>query len=77
MEDVDVHVGQTSHLAVVVEGKPDADILWFKVFDTRKLKLLHKCKLQKLQVFLSFNRLLPKGKRCVSTWFLLPFKALF
>lgn len=34
MEDVDVHVGQTSHLAVVVEGKPDPDILWFKVFNT-------------------------------------------
>ncbi|XP_037829718.1 striated muscle preferentially expressed protein kinase isoform X2 [Kryptolebias marmoratus] len=30
MEDVDVHVGQTSRLAVVVEGKPDPDILWFK-----------------------------------------------
>lgn len=31
MEDVDVHVGGTSRLAVVVEGKPDPDILWFKV----------------------------------------------
>lgn len=31
MEDVDVHVGETSRLAVVVEGKPDPDILWFKV----------------------------------------------
>lgn len=31
MEDVDVHVGETCHLAVVVEGKPDPDILWFKV----------------------------------------------
>uniref|UniRef100_A0A1A8ETI8 non-specific serine/threonine protein kinase n=1 Tax=Nothobranchius korthausae TaxID=1143690 RepID=A0A1A8ETI8_9TELE len=30
MEDVDVHVGETSRLAVVVEGKPDPDILWFK-----------------------------------------------
>uniref|UniRef100_A0A3Q0QTY0 non-specific serine/threonine protein kinase n=1 Tax=Amphilophus citrinellus TaxID=61819 RepID=A0A3Q0QTY0_AMPCI len=30
MEDVDVHVGETCHLAVVVEGKPDPDILWFK-----------------------------------------------
>ncbi|XP_032411956.1 striated muscle preferentially expressed protein kinase isoform X2 [Xiphophorus hellerii] len=30
MEDVDVHVGGTSRLAVVVEGKPDPDILWFK-----------------------------------------------
>lgn len=31
MEDVDVQVGETCHLAVVVEGKPDPDILWFKV----------------------------------------------
>ncbi|XP_040888475.1 striated muscle preferentially expressed protein kinase-like isoform X2 [Toxotes jaculatrix] len=30
MEDVDVHVGETTRLAVVVEGKPDPDILWFK-----------------------------------------------
>ncbi|XP_067439601.1 striated muscle preferentially expressed protein kinase-like [Thunnus thynnus] len=30
MEDVDVHVGETSCLAVVVEGKPDPDILWYK-----------------------------------------------
>lgn len=31
MEDVDVHIGETSSLLVVVEGKPDPDILWFKV----------------------------------------------
>lgn len=31
MEDVDVHTGETSRLAVVVEGKPDPDILWYKV----------------------------------------------
>ncbi|XP_036071735.1 striated muscle preferentially expressed protein kinase isoform X3 [Oryzias melastigma] len=30
MEDVDVHVGETSRLAVVVEGNPDPDILWYK-----------------------------------------------
>ncbi|XP_062417470.1 striated muscle preferentially expressed protein kinase [Pungitius pungitius] len=30
MEDVDVHIGETSSLLVVVEGKPDPDILWFK-----------------------------------------------
>uniref|UniRef100_UPI0037E7BA37 striated muscle preferentially expressed protein kinase n=1 Tax=Semicossyphus pulcher TaxID=241346 RepID=UPI0037E7BA37 len=30
MEDVDVHVGETSRLAVEVEGKPDPDILWYK-----------------------------------------------
>ncbi|XP_043965422.1 striated muscle preferentially expressed protein kinase-like isoform X5 [Gambusia affinis] len=30
MEDVDVHVGETLRLAVVVEGKPDPDVLWFK-----------------------------------------------
>ncbi|XP_068446545.1 striated muscle preferentially expressed protein kinase isoform X2 [Clinocottus analis] len=30
MEDVDVHIGETSRLAVVVEGKPDPDILWEK-----------------------------------------------
>ncbi|TNN70301.1 Striated muscle preferentially expressed protein kinase [Liparis tanakae] len=30
MEDVDVHLGETSRLAVVVEGKPDPDILWEK-----------------------------------------------
>lgn len=31
MEDVDVHIGETCRLAVVVEGKPDPDILWYKV----------------------------------------------
>ena len=31
MEDLDVDTGATSRLAVVVEGKPDPDILWFKV----------------------------------------------
>lgn len=31
MEDVDMHVGETCRLAVVVEGKPDPDILWYKV----------------------------------------------
>ncbi|XP_057680590.1 striated muscle preferentially expressed protein kinase-like isoform X3 [Corythoichthys intestinalis] len=30
MEDVDVQAGETSRLAVVVEGKPDPDILWYK-----------------------------------------------
>ncbi|CAN9498115.1 unnamed protein product [Ophioblennius macclurei] len=30
MEDVDVDVGETSRLAVVVEGKPDPDIFWYK-----------------------------------------------
>ncbi|XP_056286813.1 striated muscle preferentially expressed protein kinase isoform X2 [Pseudoliparis swirei] len=30
MEDVDVHIGETSRLAVVVEGKPEPDILWEK-----------------------------------------------
>ncbi|XP_058468448.1 striated muscle preferentially expressed protein kinase-like isoform X4 [Solea solea] len=30
MEDVDVHMGETCRLAVVVEGKPDPDILWYK-----------------------------------------------
>ncbi|XP_023820642.1 striated muscle preferentially expressed protein kinase isoform X4 [Oryzias latipes] len=30
MEDVDVHIGETTRLAVVVEGKPDPDILWYK-----------------------------------------------
>uniref|UniRef100_H3CSE2 non-specific serine/threonine protein kinase n=1 Tax=Tetraodon nigroviridis TaxID=99883 RepID=H3CSE2_TETNG len=30
MEDVDVYVGETTRLAVVVEGKPDPDILWYK-----------------------------------------------
>lgn len=35
MEDVDVHVGETSRLAVVAEGKPDPDILWFKVESTQ------------------------------------------
>ncbi|XP_070850331.1 striated muscle preferentially expressed protein kinase [Chaetodon trifascialis] len=30
MEDVDVHIGEMSRLAVVVEGKPDPDILWYK-----------------------------------------------
>ncbi|CAJ1086795.1 LOW QUALITY PROTEIN: striated muscle preferentially expressed protein kinase [Xyrichtys novacula] len=30
MEDVDVQVGETSRLAVEVEGKPDPDILWYK-----------------------------------------------
>ncbi|XP_077422199.1 striated muscle preferentially expressed protein kinase-like [Vanacampus margaritifer] len=30
MEDVDVRAGETTSLAVVVDGKPDPDILWFK-----------------------------------------------
>ncbi|XP_067357586.1 striated muscle preferentially expressed protein kinase isoform X3 [Channa argus] len=30
MEDVDVHIGETCRLAVMVEGKPDPDILWYK-----------------------------------------------
>ncbi|XP_071391591.1 striated muscle preferentially expressed protein kinase [Centroberyx affinis] len=30
MEDLDVDIGETSRLAVVVEGKPDPDILWYK-----------------------------------------------
>ncbi|KAK0135678.1 Striated muscle preferentially expressed protein kinase [Merluccius polli] len=30
MEDLDVDVGETSRLAVVVEGKPDPDIVWYK-----------------------------------------------
>nr|XP_057907999.1 striated muscle preferentially expressed protein kinase isoform X2 [Doryrhamphus excisus] len=30
MEDVDVEAGDTSRLAVVVEGKPDPDIFWYK-----------------------------------------------
>ncbi|XP_041637580.1 striated muscle preferentially expressed protein kinase isoform X2 [Cheilinus undulatus] len=30
MEDVDVNIGETSRLAVEVEGKPDPDILWYK-----------------------------------------------
>ncbi|XP_056444343.1 striated muscle preferentially expressed protein kinase [Gadus chalcogrammus] len=30
MEDLDVDAGATSRLAVVVEGKPDPDILWYK-----------------------------------------------
>ncbi|XP_077369900.1 striated muscle preferentially expressed protein kinase-like isoform X1 [Festucalex cinctus] len=30
MEDVDVRAGETTRLAVVVEGKPDPDILWYK-----------------------------------------------
>uniref|UniRef100_A0A8C1IND1 non-specific serine/threonine protein kinase n=1 Tax=Cyprinus carpio TaxID=7962 RepID=A0A8C1IND1_CYPCA len=30
MEDLDVCVGETSRFAVVVDGKPDPDILWYK-----------------------------------------------
>ncbi|KAJ4924345.1 hypothetical protein JOQ06_000585, partial [Pogonophryne albipinna] len=30
MEDVDVHIGETSRFAVEVEGKPDPDIMWYK-----------------------------------------------
>ncbi|XP_068504955.1 striated muscle preferentially expressed protein kinase isoform X3 [Syngnathus scovelli] len=30
MEDVDIREGETTRLAVVVEGKPDPDILWYK-----------------------------------------------
>ncbi|XP_061686449.1 striated muscle preferentially expressed protein kinase-like [Syngnathoides biaculeatus] len=30
MEDVDVYLGETCRLAVVVEGKPDPDIQWYK-----------------------------------------------
>lgn len=32
MEDLDVSSGETPRFAVVVEGKPIPDILWFKVF---------------------------------------------
>lgn len=32
MEDLDVCAGETPRFAVVVEGKPIPDILWFKVF---------------------------------------------
>ena len=31
MEDLDVSMGETPRFAVVVEGKPIPDILWFKV----------------------------------------------
>lgn len=31
MEDLDLDTGETTRLAVVVEGKPDPDILWYKV----------------------------------------------
>lgn len=31
MEDLDVNVGETPRFAVVVEGKPIPDILWYKV----------------------------------------------
>lgn len=31
MEDLDVCAGETPRFAVVVEGKPIPDILWFKV----------------------------------------------
>ncbi|KAM3857113.1 striated muscle preferentially expressed protein kinase [Diretmus argenteus] len=30
MEDLDVDIGETCRLAVMVEGKPDPDILWYK-----------------------------------------------
>uniref|UniRef100_A0A8C8C8G7 Striated muscle enriched protein kinase b n=1 Tax=Oncorhynchus tshawytscha TaxID=74940 RepID=A0A8C8C8G7_ONCTS len=30
MEDLEIHVGETSRFAVVVEGEPDPDILWYK-----------------------------------------------
>ncbi|XP_019897937.3 striated muscle preferentially expressed protein kinase isoform X4 [Esox lucius] len=30
MEDSEIHVGEMSRFAVVVEGKPDPDILWYK-----------------------------------------------
>lgn len=33
MEDLDVCAGETPCFAVVVEGKPIPDILWFKVFN--------------------------------------------
>lgn len=31
MEDMDVHIGETSRLVVVVDGKPIPDIMWYKV----------------------------------------------
>lgn len=31
MEDVEVGTGETARFAVVVEGKPLPDILWYKV----------------------------------------------
>lgn len=38
MEDVDVHTGEMCRLAVVVEGKPDPDILWYKVIESTNIK---------------------------------------
>ena len=43
MEDVDVSVGETPHFAVVVEGSPVPDILWFKVHDRKLCVCLHLC----------------------------------
>lgn len=38
MEDLDVCVGDTTRFAVVVDGKPDPDILWYKVSSWTVLK---------------------------------------
>lgn len=38
MEDLDVCAGETPRFAVVVEGKPVPDILWFKVPDQASQK---------------------------------------
>lgn len=31
MEDVEVEAGETARFAVVVEGKPLPDVMWYKV----------------------------------------------
>lgn len=40
MEDLDVCSGETPRFAVVVEGKPIPDILWFKVFKNTYINIL-------------------------------------
>lgn len=31
MEDLDVCLGETARFVVIVDGKPEPDILWYKV----------------------------------------------
>lgn len=40
MEDLDVCAGETPRFAVVVEGRPVPDILWFKVFNPPHMHLV-------------------------------------
>lgn len=51
MEDLDVSAGETPRFAVVVEGKPVPDILWFKVCVQSRTEKLFQFQDNLLEVF--------------------------